>query len=685
MNNATTSAESAGEPREPGTPPQQYPKYCDLVLKGGITSGVVYPGAIAAFAKHYQFRQIGGTSAGAIAAAAAAAAQLGCASNRNKDAFVDLARLPAYLGETGSTGQSNLFKMFRPTVAAEKLFSTVTAAAGGGKTALLRVIRKALRNYAGWAVLGAAPAAIGAFVTPAAASVLGCIIQILLLGAILAVGVVGALVWALLREASRVLPRQGWGLSAGVCRDGNGESYVPAPAVSDSADAADAAGGADRTGQEQHRQPDTIEELNGHEGHGTEDSTVLSSWLHGYLNGLAGLGVEEVLTFGHLWLGTGKAATETVAECDRKIDFKAMTTALNLHRSVILPFDGDDAQELYFRENDLLCVLPRIVVGHMAKKARELPFPNDARERADVADLQRRGYLRVPRAHDLPVILAVRMSLSFPLLLSAVRFYKPDHARSKALEMQPLWFSDGGICSNLPVHLFDSPLPTHPTFTINLVEPRPADSPKQDDVFVPMNAQGGSEGQRNYFHEEHGLAGVAAFLLTIVDSARNWVDNGQLRLPGYRERVGSVVVHPDEGGLNLDMPEKAITALSKRGAAVADELHKAFSEKLWLKESNPANSNGWERHQWIRLRNQLGALSPYFVGIRSALKTLDADLVSLQEMVDRHPGTDTNEDRDAKQRAALKELLAALSPVLEASAIDRVVDKSHGQLRIRPR
>lgn len=683
MNHATTSAESASETRESGTPPQQYPKYCDLVLKGGITSGVVYPGAIAAFAKHYQFRQIGGTSAGAIAAAAAAAAQLGCVSNRNKNAFDQLAELPTFLGQKGSAAQSNLFKMFRPTAAAEKLFSTFTAAAGGGKTALLRVIRKALRNYAGWAALGAAPAAIGAFVTPAAASVLGCIIQILLVCIILAVGVAFALVWALLREASRVLPRQGWGLSAGVWRDGSGESYVRSRADGDSADAA---GGADdKIGQEQHSQPDTIEELNGHEGRGKEDPAVLSSWLHGYLNTLAGLGDDKVLTFGHLWLGTGEAATQTLAECDRKIDFKAMTTALNLHRPVILPFDGDDAQELYFRENDLLCVLPRIVVGHMAEKARALPPPDGERERAEVADLERRGYLRVPRAHDLPVILAVRMSLSFPLLLSAVRFYKPDHARSKALQMQPLWFSDGGICSNLPVHLFDSPLPTHPTFTINLVESRPADSPKRDDVFVPMNAQGGGEGQRNYFHEEHGLAGVAAFLLTIVDSARNWVDNGQLRLPGYRERVGSVVVHPNEGGLNLDMPEKAITALSKRGAAVADELHKAFSEKLWLNEKNPANSNGWERHQWIRLRNQLGALSPYFVGIRSALKTLDADLVSLQEMVDRHPGTDTDEDRDDEQRAALKELLAALSPVLEASAIDRVVDKSHGQLRIRPR
>jgi hypothetical protein len=45
------------------------PKYCDMVMKGGITSGVVYPTAICELATQYQFRNIGGASAGAIAAA----------------------------------------------------------------------------------------------------------------------------------------------------------------------------------------------------------------------------------------------------------------------------------------------------------------------------------------------------------------------------------------------------------------------------------------------------------------------------------------------------------------------------------------------------------------------------------------------------------------------------------------
>ena len=42
-------------------------KYCDIVMKGGVTSGVVYPGAVCELAKHYQFKSIGGASSGAIA------------------------------------------------------------------------------------------------------------------------------------------------------------------------------------------------------------------------------------------------------------------------------------------------------------------------------------------------------------------------------------------------------------------------------------------------------------------------------------------------------------------------------------------------------------------------------------------------------------------------------------------
>jgi predicted acylesterase/phospholipase RssA len=48
---------------------------CNLVMKGAIVSGVVYPSVITQLKDYHDFHNIGGTSAGAIAAAAAAAAE----------------------------------------------------------------------------------------------------------------------------------------------------------------------------------------------------------------------------------------------------------------------------------------------------------------------------------------------------------------------------------------------------------------------------------------------------------------------------------------------------------------------------------------------------------------------------------------------------------------------------------
>ena len=48
---------------------------CDLVLKGGVTSAVVYLGSVIELGRAYRFHSIGGTSSGAIAAALAAAAE----------------------------------------------------------------------------------------------------------------------------------------------------------------------------------------------------------------------------------------------------------------------------------------------------------------------------------------------------------------------------------------------------------------------------------------------------------------------------------------------------------------------------------------------------------------------------------------------------------------------------------
>lgn len=67
-------------------PAQSLKKY-DVVMKGRISSGIVYPGLICTLAERYQFQSIGGTSAGAIAAALTAAAEF--ARRKGRDAFSD--------------------------------------------------------------------------------------------------------------------------------------------------------------------------------------------------------------------------------------------------------------------------------------------------------------------------------------------------------------------------------------------------------------------------------------------------------------------------------------------------------------------------------------------------------------------------------------------------------------------
>src|SRR5688500_15220525 len=85
---------------------------CDLVMKGGITSGVVYPGAVCELAKDFQFASIGGTSAGAIAAALTAAAEYR-RQNGSSAGFDELATLPHWLA--GGEGKvSRLLTLFRP-------------------------------------------------------------------------------------------------------------------------------------------------------------------------------------------------------------------------------------------------------------------------------------------------------------------------------------------------------------------------------------------------------------------------------------------------------------------------------------------------------------------------------------------------------------------------------------------
>src|SRR3569832_2036893 len=99
------------------THPEKPAQSCDVVLKGGITSGVVYPLALVALSKKYRLSQNRGTSAGAIAAAAAAAEYGRYVPGGGVER---LAKIPQEVGP-------HLLSLFQPAPALKPLFNIFIA------------------------------------------------------------------------------------------------------------------------------------------------------------------------------------------------------------------------------------------------------------------------------------------------------------------------------------------------------------------------------------------------------------------------------------------------------------------------------------------------------------------------------------------------------------------------------
>jgi hypothetical protein len=257
------------------------------------------------------------------------------------------------------------------------------------------------------------------------------------------------------------------------------------------------------------------------------------------------------------------------------------------------------------------------------------------------------GYYFLPDADKLPVVVATRMSLSFPILLSAVRLYtiRPSANEElrrqgggvvKTAQMQEHWFSDGGITSNFPIHMFDSWRPTHPTFGIKLhgwLSPTPEDvlrdrklddTPLADPFAATIEQYGVYLPQPNdTLHGGHPVwkpvESVWRFIGNIVDTMQNFRDNTQSQLPGYRERIAQVYLKEDEGGLNLDMPQHAIEAIiakgRKAGEAFTNGPNPAAPQQMYF---------DFDQHQWVRFRVFMAQLEREVSNLRCSLSEPNA-------------------------------------------------------------
>ena len=233
---------------------------CDVVMKGGITSGVLYPLAVCELASVYRLRNVGGTSAGAIAAAAAAAAEYGRTSEKPGSGFQGLAALPAWLGT-----DDHLVGLFRPPAVTRRLHGLLLRAVSPGASPvrlLGAVVWSGLSSGRWWLpVLGALPGALLVVALLAGdsgswLSWVGALVALALAGGGLVVGAALAVV-----------------LNAGAALDANMYGIVSGPAAADGGDS-------------------------------------LSDWLADQIDTLAGLEPGgPPLTFGDLWAGPSPGPT----------------------------------------------------------------------------------------------------------------------------------------------------------------------------------------------------------------------------------------------------------------------------------------------------------------------------------------------------------------------------------------
>ncbi len=518
---------------------------CDVVMKGGITSGVVYPHAVCELARTYHFASIGGTSAGAIAAAAAAAAEYG----RPSGGFARLAVLPVWLGSG-----TNLFDLFQPQSSTRGLHRTFTAGLGaGGAGKWLRIAAAALRSFPFAPLFGATP---GLALVAGAALAGG---RAWLVAVAICAGAVFALVGAVLALALRIVLHAPKAISAnrfGLC------SGMPA---------------------------------------GRKGRPALTPWLADLIDDLAGKSDGAPLSFGDL-RSSG-------------IELTMMTTNLTQRRPQRLPWPD---RAFFFDPAEWRELFPERVVQWMV----DHPPPANEDDQDDSERIREamKPRLPFPAADDLPVVVAARMSLSFPLLISAVPLWAFDRTLKKTndalsssappgsrAEPERCWFSDGGISSNFPVHFFDAPLPTRPTFAIDLDHFHP-DYPKSDDeaknVYLPSTNVGGLLETWNRFPDGPGLGRFSAFVVSLVRTMQNRVDIALARQPGYRDRIVHIHASDDEGGMNLTMPPPVIKALTRRGQAAARLLVERFAD-------TPGTEPGmsWDNHRWVRYRSSTTALA----------------------------------------------------------------------------
>ncbi len=617
-------------------------RYCDIVMEGGITSGIVYPPAVFELSRYYRFQSISGSSIGAFAAALTAAAEWRRRHGSNAG-FDEVKKVPDTLAQKlGNSQRTLLERLFNPQPRTERLFKVF--AAGLGKTSWMRVAA---------ASTGAAIWQYGAQI-----AIVGTLLSVMLLwGPFLYCWrclVAGLLNWAaalvfVWLVALVVGPLIGMAFDLGRGLVGNGFGLC----------------------RGWGEQP----------GDGIPD---LCGFLHASIQKIAGRDPERdaPLTFRELWEAPGAPADvlhfggRISGAPARSIDLQVYATNLAQGRPYRFPLDdprdpecNEDMGRLFFRPSELRAYFPEGLVQAMVAVGRRYePLsasdPPASVETHDVIELA---------AGDLPVVVAVRMAMSFPGLISAVPLHAIDYLdRRGSRQLKPCWMSDGGLCSNFPIHLFDSWLPAWPTFGIALLT-RGKDS-SLPPVWLPgMHREGRADLFDNSMAQGHSaFARLGSFVMRIAMSAWRWNDRTLMRMPGVRDRVVRVFLRPNEGGINFRMSGQAILDLARTYGKPAAE---AFIDRF----TRPG-ATGWDEHRWVRLGVLVEALRERVAGIRRGAR-MDRHAEPLSQQIHaarscaplagapESGALPSEEPINDDQAAELTQLLAALEKLESTFAI----------------
>ncbi|WP_006246679.1 patatin-like phospholipase family protein [Mycolicibacterium tusciae] len=597
--------------------PDSYPRRdeltetCDLVMKGGITSGVIYPHTVCELATSRRLVQVGGTSAGAIAAGGAAAAEYGRDTHSSASGFPQLASLPSQLAEQTADGHTRLFHLFQAQAETRTLYRLVSVliGRGTGRSKFGRALIPALLTLRPLPVILVLAVGLAGLLAPAillaraiadrsgGGTVVAAVL--LLVGLIVfLLGTLAAVLASVVMRLSRDVPKNGYGMCSGM--SGPGSSHPP-----------------------------------------------LTEWLADKFDQIAGKpAADGPLTFGDL--------------TSRGITLAMLTTDLSAGTQNRLPFR---TRVWAFDPQEFGRLFPPRIVQWMTEHAA---VPESDDDRRVFARFRATGLCPLPTADALPIIVAVRMSLSFPILLSAVPLYAVDYTQ----DGHPIVahrFSDGGITSNFPIHFFDAAIPGRPTFGIDLVKVGSLNANPAQNVSMPVSNRDG------ILARTRTIGTLSDFVGALANTIQNWSDSMQARVPGYRDRIVAVHHTKQEGGLNLDMESSTVALLAERGRLAGQR----------------ADNFDFENHRWVRLRSMFQTLEDF---IEPAAVQINApsssDLKSYREMMSDPPSykSPTLENAGPIVADAITGLAAAYESTKDRpeSRFREGAPKPRPALRVRP-